>query len=938
MAYHYSFTPQPGEAKLLLALFGLYATVYGWFIYAANGLPYVLDNNESFSSLWHASNLFRYGLGESFGITDESYGAHAAAHPYVYTHQGNFPRIFALLIYAMGARTAESQIIVTTFTVGAAALGLAYKFFARSFSPIFAFTACVLLFTDYLLVAQWQVVTYRVWHAFFVFSSLLCVIAAARGTRFWPYATVLNFACLFYFEFVFVAFVSIATAIYAAFVLSRSRKLLQFVTLQGLGAAIGLSVLLLQLVLYMGWDNVVRDAYLTFVARNRYLKDPGLLGEMKEFFDSKNIVFWYNLVDGSYFRSLGYFAVSLTVHEFQIHTPLFTLVTVTLVTGLVIGFSRQAYIPLGSSAVASRRETHGPTLIYVAVPILLSSIHLGHRLWRNDFGFMQVSTALGILLIAVVTIWMLRHSLGSAFVRPGVIDGDDSLLRATAASAGTAVLLITIPTLILHQSVQPSTGEQYSSVFIWYLLVFSSALVWTLGGALVEFMRHRKRSGLLMRWTEQVLAYALLGLSMFGLLIATVPGEWAFGINRVSLNWSRGELLFLGVAVVCIVGISGGWFTYRRLCSHRDALHSHAHGLPRAKPLVSAALLLGLFAAVCQLNWAVYHQRYAALWEYIMALGAPGLLRYVFLYLSIGVAILLALSGAYPHLTQRENQGLKLLGIFVLSGLIAYCVVFFLSPGYVFTGYRFRYAPITVFHTNAIASLALFTLVLMTTRHSPEVIRSASFVAFEPRRRIRSVNVNILRVVGALMLVGLAWYWISIQYTYLHLLPPNSYDFLRKLEQAPYQGKSFIVNNYAAPIASATGEWAYLHAALTEGRLAQKGGTYVVEMDGTYLWLADKDKNATYQYPDYFICITPQSLPIVINRLNATTGQETGPVGCAEHPLVRVASGRDSRPISPKVRLVEMDYEGAARLGFERWAIVELLWETKNTGAATNAQ
>src|SRR5258706_6428607 len=108
-----------GQYFICAALLGLaYVLFYGWMLAISDFLPYVLDNNESFSSLWHAINLYNFGLSKSFGLTDEAYGFSAAAHPYVYTHQGNFPRLFALLIYALGARTIASQIAVTTFSIG----------------------------------------------------------------------------------------------------------------------------------------------------------------------------------------------------------------------------------------------------------------------------------------------------------------------------------------------------------------------------------------------------------------------------------------------------------------------------------------------------------------------------------------------------------------------------------------------------------------------------------------------------------------------------------------------------------------------------------------------------------------------------------------------------------------------------------------------------
>src|SRR5438045_3611241 len=109
--------------RLLLAILTLvYIIIYSGILIVSHGRPYVLDNNESFSTLLHATNMYRFGLGPTAGLTDESNGPDAAQHPYVYTHQGNFPRFWALLLYVLGARSIETQIVITTFTVGAVGL------------------------------------------------------------------------------------------------------------------------------------------------------------------------------------------------------------------------------------------------------------------------------------------------------------------------------------------------------------------------------------------------------------------------------------------------------------------------------------------------------------------------------------------------------------------------------------------------------------------------------------------------------------------------------------------------------------------------------------------------------------------------------------------------------------------------------------------------
>src|SRR5713226_9269408 len=70
-----------GKAKQhpwALATGAAYLTLYGWLLVATDFLPYVTDNNESFSSLWHAANMYNFGVGQSYGLADESFSPHAA--------------------------------------------------------------------------------------------------------------------------------------------------------------------------------------------------------------------------------------------------------------------------------------------------------------------------------------------------------------------------------------------------------------------------------------------------------------------------------------------------------------------------------------------------------------------------------------------------------------------------------------------------------------------------------------------------------------------------------------------------------------------------------------------------------------------------------------------------------------------------------------------
>src|SRR5689334_12990764 len=106
------------KAHYLVLLLLLYVVAYGWILVSTDFMPYVMDNNESFSVLVHASNMQQFSFWKSCGLTDEAYGPDPAAHPFIHTHQGNMPRLFGFLFYVMGAKSIESPIVITTAVIG----------------------------------------------------------------------------------------------------------------------------------------------------------------------------------------------------------------------------------------------------------------------------------------------------------------------------------------------------------------------------------------------------------------------------------------------------------------------------------------------------------------------------------------------------------------------------------------------------------------------------------------------------------------------------------------------------------------------------------------------------------------------------------------------------------------------------------------------------
>ena len=330
------YLPSVREYRLFLIIMALvYIALFGALLVATDFLPYVMDNNESFSSLLHARNTFNFGLSKSFGLTDESYALHPEAHPYVYTHGGNFPRVFALIIYILGVRSIENQILVTTFTIGFVALFFIFHYFSKVGGPRFAALACMVMMTDYILYAQWHVTTFHVWHAFFLFAALCCAHGLAESlNKRWFVLTFITFLCLFYYEITFAFFVGVLNALYLAALLYRKRKKLVMAwAAQFLGSLSAVAVFVAQIVAYYGWGNFKKNVALTFFARNLSKTGAESIAQFREFFDSLNIVFWYNFFDTSSVNNFSSFMRSFFLYVFDIYTPLFTLITLILVGG-----------------------------------------------------------------------------------------------------------------------------------------------------------------------------------------------------------------------------------------------------------------------------------------------------------------------------------------------------------------------------------------------------------------------------------------------------------------------------------------------------------------------------------------------------------------------------------------------------------------------------
>ena len=313
------------DAAWLVVLLAYFAVFGGMLVYS-DFLPFTFDNNESFAAYLHARNMYDYGIAGSSGLPDESLSNDAAAHPYLYTHAGASPRLFAYVLYVLGVRTVELQIAVTAFTIGLLAFWFLYRFLAEISTRLYAVVACLLLMTDYIMFAQWHIGLWHVWKTFLLFGGLYLAQRVANKEQSRPLLMVYAFhVFLFYYETIFNVYVAAVLFLYVILATRDVRLAARFGVAQVAGALTAAIILLAQLVTQFGWEVVRADIYYTFIGRNFATDPTAFLEEARAFYATHNIAFWLNIPDSSHFRTLSW-ALRVLFQDHAVHTPPWSLV------------------------------------------------------------------------------------------------------------------------------------------------------------------------------------------------------------------------------------------------------------------------------------------------------------------------------------------------------------------------------------------------------------------------------------------------------------------------------------------------------------------------------------------------------------------------------------------------------------------------------------
>ncbi|HEY1980248.1 MAG TPA: hypothetical protein VGH13_09165 [Xanthobacteraceae bacterium] len=544
-------------------ILSVYVGYYAYIIIRGHGVPYVMDNNETFSALLHARNLWSFDFFRSFGLADDATSPFAAAHPIVHTHQGDFPRLFAFVLYVFGARSAAAQIWITTFTIGIASVLLAQNFLRRIADDLFATIAVLLLITDYLLVAQWQVDIYRVWHSFFLFGSLVCAHGLKDWKRsYWLAATILLYAGLLYWELIFAAFVAVSSGAYTIWLYRRSPRLFLYAgCIESVGAILGLGLVLIQASLYLGWAGFLTDLQLTYGARNFTTDVANSLLSLKKFYDIHNVTFWFNVQETAKF-SIVAFLRSISLFFLQVQTPIFSFMSLSLAAAAIFADSR---LPRpGDTKIALRSISMAATLVMVPglisflINLTFEDVATSRSLFGIDFYALAFYTIAFVGILMAVALRHVSTLISMNRTPPG-------LYRCSVAGAYFLLLGIFIAfSGLLYDRASENLWLSLLPLPLWMtkLLMCGAALA----GGLLVLCGRRSLLGFWHRVPTAALPFFVSGLIGYLFVYVTSPGYVYSGyLDRLCplLVFHLDTMLALGLFVPVAAAL-GSWGRNRK--------------------------------------------------------------------------------------------------------------------------------------------------------------------------------------------------------------------------------------------------------------------------------------------------------------------------------------------------------------------------------------
>jgi hypothetical protein len=352
-------------------------------------------------------------------------------------------------------------------------------------------------------------------------------------------------------------------------------------------------------------------------------------------------------------------------------------------------------------------------------------------------------------------------------------------------------------------------------------------------------------------------------------------------------------LAFFLLAVAVAVGL--------RSCARWISISGTPPGIYRC---ACAGLVLSCIGVLILSQGSLYEQGYVILWWTTLTLFPVWLAKVVVCVMAFA-GCMLVLAGRRATLG-RWHDVPSSLSPFLISGVLAYVIVYKLSGGYVVTGYFFRLCPFITFHFETFLALGLFAAIAM------------SLTLLGGLRK--DFNNRVTRAAGvasAAVTVAFVGGWIFVQARYVQLLPPDAFEFASLLKDPGFRGQGLITTNYASPFGYLANTWAYTEAdprKLAGGASAQQGGPPQID----YFWLADRRTNASYLRPDLYVCfIGIATLDLLVDHL--AFGQSDN-LRCSSLPIVQLASSGKRDAALPNATLLARDTVN------DRWSILRLDW------------
>ena len=98
----------------------------------------------------------------------------------------------------------------------------------------------------------------------------------------------------------------------------------------------------------------------------------------------------------------------------------------------------------------------------------------------------------------------------------------------------------------------------------------------------------------------------------------------------------------------------------------------------------------------------------APLWQAVEGAVGPSVIGSLCAVAAIVVGGYVIARGTPQALGEEKSTGLSGVFVFLVSGALAYSLVYAISPGYIYSGYLSRHAPFTVFLTDVVVAVALY--------------------------------------------------------------------------------------------------------------------------------------------------------------------------------------------------------------------------------------